>query len=187
MNKKIILFILLLVIIFGLAAISFILFRNNREDVALTETVVEEIKADYSEISKIKPEKSTVEDVKKIVGSPKSEQKSGNKTLLQYATPIANLDNTVAIENDKVVYVIEKVYGDYKGTYPEFKSRNGEPDLILFRDGYPWSVYLEEGVAIEHDSRDIGTMLYFAPMSKDEFMNSLAKELFLLLSPPDYH
>ncbi|MBP9716873.1 MAG: hypothetical protein KBD51_02915 [Candidatus Levybacteria bacterium] len=183
-NKKWwILFILILVIIFVAILAIFLINSRNANNNSSPTLKVNNLEKDYSRLDEITPGKTTLEDVKEINGEPKTVTNEGRKTYLSYKTPSEAFENIVVVENNRVIYVKENVFGSYRGTVGDFQSKNGDPDLLLFGETYGWSVYLNKGVAIEHDSKDIGTILYFVPQSKESFMNSLAKELKLTETP----
>ncbi len=142
-----------------------------------------QIEKDYSRLDEIYPGKSTRSEVERINGDPKSVTTEGDKTYLHYQTPLENFTNTVALENNRVVYSRENVFGPYRGSVSDFKAKYGTPNLRLFEDNYPWSIYLKRGIAFQHDARDVLAVIYFVPQSKESFMGTLARELELMETP----
>lgn len=140
---------------------------------------------DYSKIDELKPGVSTLDEIIKINGRPESLRNEGNKTYLFYSTPISVHLNTLVLENNKLVYSLENVFGEYRGSVAEIKSKYGEPDLVLYmqNNSYPWFIYLQQGIAIENDGKDIGAILYFIPQSHSAFTNTIAKDLKLTTEP----
>ncbi len=159
---------------------------SPEEDLSLTATpspaLFASLEEDYSRLNKVIPGKSTLNDVIKINGKPYSVSTFGDKTYLYYKTPLESFTNTVLVENDAVVYSNENVFGSYRGNVSDYSSKYGLPDITLFEkgDSYSWYVYLNEGIAIENDGKDVGTILYFIPQDKDSFMQTIARELNLV-------
>ena len=143
------------------------------------------LEEDYSRLNEIIPGKSTLNDVIKINGKPYSTSRFGDKTYLYYKTPLESFTNMVLVENDAVVYSNENVFGSYRGNVSDYSSKYGLPDITLFEkgDSYSWYVYLNEGIAIENDGKDVGAILYFIPQDKDSFMQKIARELNLVSDP----
>ena len=182
-NKKLILgFIILGLIIYAVFIITVLLLINRSSNPSVVVTPGD-LNQDYSRLNQVKPGEASLNDVKKVNGEPESVSTIGDKTYMRYKTPLEGFENTVAIQNDKVVYSTEKVFGSYRGSVADFKTKYGEPDLSLFGDNYSWYVYLDEGVAVQNDGRDIGTILYFVPQTKEKFMSTLARELGLTETP----
>ncbi|MBI2420506.1 MAG: hypothetical protein HYV38_00265 [Candidatus Levybacteria bacterium] len=139
------------------------------------------LEKDYSHLNKIIPGKSTLDDLIRINGKPASTKASGGKAYVYYKTPLEGFTNTILLENNIVVYSLENVFGSYRGNVSEYEKTYGEPDITLYdRDLYSWYIYLDAGIAIENDGKEIGTMLYFIPQDKQSFMETIAKELNLL-------
>lgn len=141
------------------------------------------LEQDYSNLNELTPGEANLEEVKKINGDPKSISEKGSKTYLYYDTPLEGFTNTVLLENDKVTYSTEKVYGSYRGSVSDYKNSYGDPDLSLFGNNYSWYVYLGNGIALQNDGKDIGTILYFIPQTKEKFMSTIAKELDITEAP----
>ena len=122
--------------------------------------------------------------VERINGKPQSVKKEGERTFLYYLTPLENFTNTVVLDKNIVSYSIENVFGSYRGTAQGFRTAYGSPGLLLYGvDGYFWFIYLNEGLAIETNNRDIVSIVYFVPQTKETFMTGLAKEFKLLEAP----
>lgn len=182
-NKKLILgFIILGLITYAVFMIVVLLLINRPSNTSVV-LAPGNLNQDYSRLSEITPGEDSLNDVKKVNGEPESISTVGGKTYMRYKTPLEGFENTVAIENDKVVYSTEKVFGSYRGSVADYKTKYGDPELSLFGNNYSWYVYLDEGVAIQNDGKDIGTILYFVPQTKKGFMSSLAKELDLTEEP----
>ncbi len=145
------------------------------------------LEEDYSRLNRVVPGKSTLNDLLRINGKPQSVSTKNDKTYLYYKTPLEGFQNLVSLKDNKVDYVIENVFGSYRGDVASFKTKYGDPDLILYDNNtlYPWFIYLKGGVAIENDKRDIGRIMYFVPKDKNNFMTTIAKELKMLENPPD--
>jgi hypothetical protein len=144
-----------------------------------------DLSVDYSSIDELVPGQSTFDQILDKNGKPDSIERNGNQTLLFYDTPIPGRFNTISLVNDRMVYSIENVYGDYRGSLPELQQKYGESDLKLYmqNNSYPWDVYLSSGIAIENDGKDVGAILYFVPQSEQEFTNTIGKELGLSETP----
>lgn len=193
--------ILILSVVGGVAIVSFLLIISvfikevalvpSESDISTSPAVTQPTSApaglekDYSRLSKVVPGKSTLDDVLRINGKPRSVSTVEDKTRLYYKTPLDGFTNEVFVQNNVVVYSIENVFGSYRGSVGSFNSSYGEPDLSLFdkENNYSWYVYLKQGVAIENDGKDIGTILYFIPQDEEKFMSTLAVDLGLTSTP----
>lgn len=144
-----------------------------------------DLEKNYSNLNKVVPGKSTFNDVKKLNGAPQSVSRLDDKTYLYYKTPLESYINKVLIEKNIVVYSVENVFGSYRGRVSDYSSKYGLPDITLFEkgDSYSWYVYLNEGIAIENDGKDVGAILYFIPQNKNSFMQTIARELNFVSDP----
>lgn len=134
----------------------------------------------YSNINRLVPGKSTFDDVIKINGKPESYSTFGNKTYLYYPTPLGGYRNVVLLENKKVLYAEERVFGPYRGTLVDFQNRYNGSFVKMYQEGEPftWYVYLDRGLGIKSDLQGtIGAIVYFVPMSKKEFIKNVATDL----------
>lgn len=187
--KKGLVILLILIFVFALFLLISGLKNSPRKQPANTGPipVPSDFNVDYSHLNKLIPGKSTREDVEKINGLPSSASTFGNNTILYYPTPSSQYKNTVAIENGKVKYAIENVFGEYRRTYESYVKAYGQPDLHLYNsngDYFEWFIFLRFGVGVENSAGGITRILYFVPQSKDDFMNGLAKDVGLSLDPP---
>ena len=196
-QKRIIFVIMALLGIFALILIVIIIFykapASNKSAITPIPTpfvvsrpsptqLPTDLEKDYSNLNKIIPGKSTLNDVKKINGIPQSVSTLDDKTYAYYKTPLEGFTNKVLIEKNLVVYSIENVFGSYRGGVESYESGYGSPDLVLYKEGqedYPWFVYLKYGLAIENDGHDVLAIVYFVPQSSDSFTKTIAKELKL--------
>lgn len=175
-NKKIWLAIISLCLVIFIIISGYLIIKPD-DEIQIPPLTLNSLDKDYSRLDEVKPGINSIAEVKEINGEPLTELKKGNKTYLIYKTPSEAFENVVVVEGNKVVYSKENVFGDYRGNVADFESEKGKPDFTLFEDGYRWSVYLKDGIAINHDSRNIGAILYFVPQTKEEFIKTLAKEL----------
>lgn len=199
-QKGIIFLTLALLGVFVFIAIVFTVFQKesapNESPVAPTPTTFVainpprtplpvDLEKNYSNLNKVVPGKSTFNDVKKLNGAPQSVSRLDDKTYLYYKTPLERYINKVLIEKNIVVYSVENVFGSYRGKVSDYSSKYGLPDITLFEkgDSYSWYVYLNEGIAIENDGKDVGAILYFIPQNKNSFMQTIARELNFVSDP----
>src|ERR1035437_7007936 len=96
-----------------------------------TQTTVD-FKVDYSHINQVAPGKNTINDVKKTQGNPISSSVSGDKIYFYYQTPLRGDSNKILFKNNIVVYALENVYSDYRGTYESMIQLFGQPDFTLY-------------------------------------------------------
>lgn len=182
-NKKLIAGLILGGLLSYLVFMAMVLFLIKDTSEPPKAPRVSSLESDYSRLDEVVPGKTTLEEVKKINGNPKSMTTKGDRAYLYYDTPLEGFTNRVVVKNNTVVYSIEKVFGSYRGSFADYKNKYGEPDLSLFGNNYSWYVYLSQGVAIQNDGRDILTILYFVPQNKEKFMLTIGKELGLTESP----
>ena len=191
-NKKFIFFAVFVVIVFIMLLAYLVISNIKQAEPTIPQTIPSPSPAslqtppeeDYSSLNKVIPGKATLGDVERINGKPQSVKKEGERTFLYYLTPLENFTNTVVLDKNIVSYSIENVFGSYRGTAQGFRTAYGSPDLLLYGvDGYFWFIYLNEGLAIETNNRDIVSIVYFVPQTKETFMTGLAKEFKLLEAP----
>ncbi len=187
-NKRLFLTLILIGGFIYVIFMIFVLILLKEVDMLQPSTTTNELEKDYSSLDDVVPGKSTQKEVEKINGKPESTDVQGVKTNMYYDTPLDNFTNQVVLENDRVVYSVENVFGNYRGTIANYKAKYGEPELLLYdRDNYPIEIYLSKGIAYKHGRTEILAILYFTPQSKETFMNTVAKDLLLRTAPlPDY-
>lgn len=200
LKQKIVYIIFVLLGIFAFMLIAVIIFykppTSNKSSIAPLPTPYKvtrpsplplptDLEKNYSNLNKVVPGKSTLNDVERINGASLSVTTTGEKTYMYYKTPLKSFTNTVLVEKGVVVYSKEYVFGSYRGSVESFKTNFGEPDITLFDKiyEYPWYVYLDKGIAIENDGKDILMVLYFIPQNKDNFIKSFTQELNLSIEP----
>jgi hypothetical protein len=143
---------------------------------------------DYSNINKLTPGKSTFQDVKAINGLPASTSFSNNNTTFYYQTPSGDYKNIVFFESGIVKYAIEHVFGNYRGDYETYIQKYGQPTLQLYNKtgtDFAWFIFLKQGVGLEVGGNNIMQILYFAPQSKEDFMQNIAAKLNLTNVSPE--
>ena len=135
MRKKIsvAIFIFLLFLFTVFAFFYFIGQGKDKKNVAPTPfPVPTDINIDYSKLYLLKPGKSTLSEVKNINGEPFSSSTFGDETTLYYKTPSEMYKNSVVLKNGIVYYVIENIFGNYRGFYDNYVSNYGQPDMVLY-------------------------------------------------------
>ncbi len=180
-------FIVIFVLIF-IAALSAYFFlrtpQNKTVGIPTPRPVAQNFEKDYSFLNKIKPGESTTGDVIKINGAPSSISKKEDETFYYYETPSKDYKNLVAFKNNKEIYAVENIFGNYRGSYKSFQTAYGDPGLVLYSNRpFIWRVFLSQGVGIEGNDKDISKILYFVPQIKEEFLSSVAKDLNLFQEP----
>lgn len=177
-------FYILFLIVIVLAAILFYLtfvLTPGKGLIGNIEVDEETLSQDYSNLNTLTPGQDTLEDVLEISGEPSRVEDSDGKTYLFYSNPFDEDGNYVVLKNNKVDYVFEYVFGEYRGTRTEYIEQRGEPSLELTGVGGHglWSVFLTDGVMIATSGEKINSIIYFVPQDIDTFINGLAKELGL--------
>lgn len=150
--------------------------------------VTKDTKVDYSNIDKLIPGTSTLEDTEKLNGAPSRTSKVGDKTYLYYQTPIRGIENKVLIRYGVVIYAFENVYAEYRGSYESYTSPLGSPDVTMYANAgfdYPWHVFLKSGVAVQSSGTYITGILYFVPQSKASFVTNIANDFGLSEKEPE--
>jgi len=142
----------------------------------------------YSNLNLIVPGKSTTKDVEKINGLPISSSTTGDKAYLYYPTPFKGLFNKILLINNVVVYAQEAVFSNYRGDYNSFTQSFGQPAFTIYNEqsplDFPWSVFLEHGVAVQSSSNDVTGIIYFVPQEKVSFITNVANDLGLSENVP---
>ena len=91
--------------------------------------------------------------------------------MLYYATDSKFYQNSVAIDNEKVLYTRE--FFSKPETLNKYKSFYGEPDLLLFDtevEDAKWMVYLTKGLAFNISGNEVFQILRFHPTDKPSFL-----------------
>ena len=160
--------------------------KNTAPGPTQRPTTIEEIKKNYnSHLSQTLPGKSTISDVTKTNGSPSSVKKIGNKTFFYYDTPVEVFKNIVGFENGIEYYALENIFDDSAGNYKSFVAAYGEPDLTMYDNSpYVWRIFLNSGIGVQTNNKDVAQILYFIPQKDDIFVNGVAKNVGLSLQPP---
>jgi hypothetical protein len=144
----------------------------------------------YNNFTMLKPGKNNLAEIEKLNGPAISSVKNDNKLYLYYQTPSTDYKNIVVLKDGLLYYSVENVFGEYRGNYLAYIARYGQPDLHLYNNTaynhFDWYIFLKTGVGIENSYGGITRILYFSPVLKQEFMNSLAKELELVNTPPTF-
>jgi hypothetical protein len=142
----------------------------------------------YDNFNLLVPGKSNLGDIEKINGAAISSSKNGDLTYLYYQTPSKDYKNTVVLKNGLLYYSLDNVFGDYRGNYSDYIASYGQPELHLYNsdlnDPFEWYVFLKIGIGVENSGGGITKILYFTPMSKSVFLNSIAKNVGLTITPP---
>jgi hypothetical protein len=186
-NKSKILYILFVVVlVFLFLAYLFFVFVNPKTGSYVFKhqpiPTPTNIEAQYSNLNQLIPGKSTLEDIDNVAGIPVTLQKTENKVVLYYNTPVKEVKNKVLVKNGVVYFILENVFGNYRGTYDEYVNSFGQPDFILYENTglfYPWYVFLQRGVMVQSANNIITKIVYFIPQSENDFFNNIAPELNL--------
>lgn len=131
-------------------------------------------------INYVVPGKTSLEQVKKILGAPSSEKQNGEITLLEYDTSYKNFSNEIAVKKQMAYYSVENVFTDDQyGTTQTFLDTYGSPSLILYQKDnvFFWHIFLKNGVGIETNDTEILQIIRFEPQGKNSFLNTVAKDL----------
>jgi len=138
--------------------------------------------AEYSNLYKLIPGKSTFADVEKINGKALRVETSGNQSYLYYNAPFGK-ENVVLVQDNIVVYSSEYVFGEYRGSYNSFVKAFGEPDLTLYERGFLWKVFLSRGLAVQGSSDEIARIIYFVPDDRELFYSTVFVDFGFSESP----
>ncbi len=177
-------------LIAGFIILVFIIFliflQKPNQQISTTQNkttiVPRDFTKDYSSLNKLFPGKSTKDDVLRINGVPLSTTTNGNETTLYYPTPNRDFQNIVVLKNNVEFYSIENIFDSYRGTYENFQTAYGTPDLTLYNtseDPFIWQIFLNQGLGVKTNNKDIIKILYFIPQTEEEFLLTLAKKLNL--------
>ncbi len=141
---------------------------------------------DYSNLNKLVPGKSTLEEVRKLNGPPETTSFSGKDTVLYYPTPLERFKNEVVLRNNVVYYVSENIFGNYRGSFSSFQNAYGSSFLKMYKKGEPyvWYIYPTKGIGAESDGTDLLVIIHFPPLSENDFIKNIAPGLSLLTEPP---
>jgi hypothetical protein len=185
-KSKIIYIIFAVFLVFLFLAYMFLVFLNpQKSDYVFKHQPIPmptNIETQYSNLNQLIPGKSTLEDIDSVAGIPASMQKADNKITLSYNTPVKEVKNIVLVKNGVVYYVLENVFGGYRGTYDAYVNSFGQPNFILYENTglfYPWYVFLKKGVMVQSANNIITKIVYFIPQSENDFFNNISPELNL--------
>jgi hypothetical protein len=125
--------------------------------------------------------KSTEKDVVSSLGEPENKNTSKNKTTLTYGSKYEVPKNTVVLKDDRVKYFIESVFSSDEGGMQKYINRYGQADIKLSdisSQDLEWSIFLKDGVGVAATAYgQIGKILRFSPMSKEDFMMLIAPDI----------
>lgn len=184
--KKI--YLILGIIILGAFILVLVSFIKGTKEIPVPtpRPISSSLEKDYSYLNRIVPGKSTIADTIKVNGNPASTKPQDSKTYLYFQTPIRNILNTVAFKNGVEIYALENVFGNYRGMYDNFTGSYGEPSLTLYSNAssLSWYIFLQNGLGVETNGKDISQILYFTPESESSFLDGIAKEIGLSKATP---
>lgn len=162
------------------------LSKTSVAPVTSPKPISSDLSQEYSNLNKTLPGKSTISDVIRINGSPVSTRSEGQKTYLYFQTPIFNVVNIVAFKSGVELYALENVYGQYRGSYDNFTKAYGQPNLTLYdhTNSLPWYVFLQNGIGVQTNGKNISKILYFFPQDENSFIDSVAKDVGLFKESP---
>lgn len=177
------------VVLFFILIVLFLLPQKRRETNPQNTplpVVRGDLKNNYNNLNKVLPGKSSISDVVAVNGQPASSKTLGSKTYFYYNTPITGFENVVVFENNVVIFALENVYGDYRGTYENFINAYGGENFVLYEKGSPfvWKVFLNNGLGVQTNGKEITALLYFVPQDENYFIHNIADALGLSKQPP---
>ena len=141
----------------------------------------------YNNFNLLIPGKSTLSDVEKVNGPAYKDVVNGGKTYLYYKTPSSDYENQILLENGILIYSLEYVFGNYRGTYSDYVNTYGRPTLYLYNKDSAdseWFIFLERGFGLEVGGNDILQIIHFTPQPQGDFMKNIFPDLNLSLTPP---
>lgn len=173
-TKFLILFIL---IVAGLIAVSFLL---SPKDVPPPEKLTKK-----AEFSVLIPGQTKREEVFKKTGEPSFVETKNGRTYLYYETQNSSFRDLVVLENGVELYALENIFSDSELTLESATKSFGNYETRYSEAGpFLWYVFLQRGIAIETDEKDILKVLYFVPMTDEEFLAFFGEELGIIKEPP---
>lgn len=191
MSKKLIFLIILLAfIVFILLLLSLSRQKEMQQTTPPSPTPVSIVPNNQnkkaSDISLVIPGKTSVSDLKIIMGQPSSENQNGDLTQLNYPAELKNFNDEVIVKNNLVLYSIENVFDNITyGTNQDLLLKLGQPSNKLFnRDGfYYWNIFLTHGIGVETNGSEVSRIIRFIPQDKTTFMNNIGNSLGITESP----
>ncbi|MBI2621387.1 MAG: hypothetical protein HYW63_01920 [Candidatus Levybacteria bacterium] len=158
-NKKNYIFFILIIIFIIVFFLFFINFITKTDFFPIGPQGSYKLEEDYSQLKDIELGISTENDVQKINGKPYKVVKESGKTYFYYATPLEEVKNKVIFKNNRAIFAQEHIFENYRG--------------------YPWYVYLDDGVMIQSTNDLITGLVYFLPQDRKSFFDRIAPELNL--------
>lgn len=139
----------------------------------------------------ITPNVSTRATILEKLGNPKGVSRQGGFEVLSYQADNTLRQNKFYVSRDRVSYVVEEVTRDNSFLNDFLAKYHKNLGNILYdpkelNSGFNWYVFPEDGVAFLANSINGYTirMQYFPVMSYQEYLNTVAKEFSLVVSPP---
>lgn len=135
--------------------------------------------------AKLKPGRDSLQDVRKIFGTPDSKKTLGNKEYLFYKTSTPDIQNVVMVQNNKLVYATENTIGGKPAETGYYTKTLGTPDITLYDKNdeiVEWRIYSKKGVAVAIAPFEniVVRTTYFEPQQIDVFLKNLMYELGLV-------
>lgn len=137
-----------------------------------------------TDFSKIFPGKSTKDDVIKINGLPSRAETKNGRGYFYYNTKSSDLKDVVVFENGFELYALEHVASEQEISLDAIKALGKYKTYYSSYSPFIWYVFLNRGVAVETDEKEILKILYFVPQQEPEFLGLFKDELGFSKSEP---
>lgn len=137
-----------------------------------------------TDFSKTVPGKSTTADVIRINGKPRTTEVKETKTYFYYETRHSDFKDTVVFERGVELYALENIFDSSEANLNNVLKSYGEHETYYGAGPFLWFVFLEKGVAVETDEKEILKILYFVPQEEEGFSGLFGEELGLTKETP---
>lgn len=167
---------LIIISIICIIFVSYLLiFKKNKQNI---NNPINETGLAYNNLL---PGKSTINDIKNTLGTPKKESSNGSTTTLEYNSTNPNFNNQILLDSGTLDVVKQIVSSKDNISISELNQKYGNYEDVLYKsssyNGFNLYIYPSKGLAyIGHQGSGIVLEIwYFKPMSFETFKSTLGK------------
>lgn len=126
---------------------------------------------------KIFPGKTDVKKLKEILGEPLRVQEKADRKIYYFDSGNKFRPNSVEVQENKVVLVIEPIIKSSKGELSRYKQNLADKEQILYGkygSGTPAYIWPRSGILIfgNEETKEIFEIWYFKPMKLEKFIQT---------------
>lgn len=131
----------------------------------------------------ITPGKTSLEELKKKLGTPFSEKDHGDTTFLEYASDFPVYPNEVMVQKNTVSFIKEWVPASANKSLGDYIKIYGEPEFTTIvketYESHTLHVFASKGVAVNahNQTKQVFHVWYFPPTTQEKFLSIFSEQL----------